>query len=443
MKILLIGNGFDLEHSLPTSYNNFLEFSQKVKRIFTYYEDMSLDDYQTNNLNDWEIDSSISDALIQAFQSRNFCTTTNEDGKDVISFTTSNIYLNEFYSLISKNTWLDYFLQRQFYIGDGWIDFESEIAEVIKVLDKVRSVVKNGEDISEMKSFDQDILSKICLFAKENRTSVCQNVDTIDIFISKLDSDLNALIRALEIYISEFVNSITVCRKSPDIEKISPDHVLSFNYSNTYERIYGIDRDVSYDFIHGKADIGHNIDSCNLVLGINDCLDRDRKNSELEFVTFEKYYQRIYKGTDNQYLDWIDEIKYSYNEYVKQIGWEYSEESKLLNCLPLSKRISLSSTSVSYPDNTLYIFGHSLDATDGDVLRELICNENVQTKIFYYRKFKDDKSNLGKLIKNLIKIIGPDELVRRTGGAQKTIEFIPQALSECKQMHTMDETSNC
>ena len=35
---------------------------------------------------------------------------------------------------------------------------------------------------------------------------------------------------------------------------------------------------------------------------------------------------------------------------------------------------------------------------------------------------------LGKLIKNLVKIIGQDELVRRTGGSHKTIEFIPQTL---------------
>lgn len=59
-----------------------------------------------------------------------------------------------------------------------------------------------------------------------------------------------------------------------------------------------------------------------------------------------------------------------------------------------------------------------------------ICNDNVQTKIFYYRKNEDDKVVLGKLIKNLIKIIGQDELIRRTGGTHKTIEYIPQAIKK-------------
>lgn len=39
-------------------------------------------------------------------------------------------------------------------------------------------------------------------------------------------------------------------------------------------------------------------------------------------------------------------------------------------------------------------------------------------------------SSPGKMIKNLVRIIGQDELIRRTGGAYKTIEFIPQTLHE-------------
>lgn len=57
-----------------------------------------------------------------------------------------------------------------------------------------------------------------------------------------------------------------------------------------------------------------------------------------------------------------------------------------------------------------------------------ICNDNVQTKIFYYRENEDDKRALGKLIKNLILMMGQDELIKRTGGVNKTIEFIPQTI---------------
>ncbi|MDE6636254.1 MAG: bacteriophage abortive infection AbiH family protein, partial [Lachnospiraceae bacterium] len=33
MKILLIGNGFDLAHQLPTKYTDFLEFVKVIKQV--------------------------------------------------------------------------------------------------------------------------------------------------------------------------------------------------------------------------------------------------------------------------------------------------------------------------------------------------------------------------------------------------------------------------
>ena len=80
------------------------------------------------------------------------------------------------------------------------------------------------------------------------------------------------------------------------------------------------------------------------------------------------------------------------------------------------KHIYLVSAKEKIPKHNLYIFGHSLDITDSDVLRLFICNDNVQTKIFYYRENEEDKRTLGRLIKNLIQIIGQEELIKRTGG---------------------------
>ena len=74
-----------------------------------------------------------------------------------------------------------------------------------------------------------------------------------------------------------------------------------------------------------------------------------------------------------------------------------------------------------YKMHHLYIYGHSLDITDGDILRDLILNDNVYTTIFYF-----NKDVMGQQVTNLIKVIGQDELIKRTGGSTKTIEFRPQ-----------------
>lgn len=67
--------------------------------------------------------------------------------------------------------------------------------------------------------------------------------------------------------------------------------------------------------------------------------------------------------------------------------------------------------------------------SDKDILKDLILNDNIYTTIYYHKTYddngKDDNGriDLGSKIVNLVKVIGQDELIRRTGGSTKTIEF--------------------
>ena len=55
-------------------------------------------------------------------------------------------------------------------------------------------------------------------------------------------------------------------------------------------------------------------------------------------------------------------------------------------------------------ENKLYIFGHSLDVTDGDILKEMIEHDGIHTIIFY-----KDKARLGQQIANLVKVLGSEK----------------------------------
>ncbi len=396
MNILVIGNGFDLAHGLPTKYGDFLEFCARVKGIYDFPKDASLGDYKAKYIDDWEMNDYIKTALLKAFERRH---------KHGVKITYK--VLEELYEHIRENTWLEYFLKCRSFVGENWIDFESEISRVVQSLDEAINIIKDGRKLEEMPREKHSILISIHESSNGSMKKVFKDDATLNDFAAFLNTELERLIRALEIYIVEFVRRIPVAKKNVDIEKIEPDCMLSFNYSDTYERIYGERGGVECDYIHGKADINKNVRSSNLVLGIDEYLGDDRKNKELELLPFKKFYQRIYKSTGNKYLNWVDEIKDEYADYINP------------NILPTDK---------GYPGHTLYIFGHSLDATDQEVLRLLICNDNVETKIFYYRKDEEDKAELGKMIKNLIMIMGQEELIRRTGGSHKTIEFVPQTL---------------
>ena len=76
-------------------------------------------------------------------------------------------------------------------------------------------------------------------FNKEFKDISEKGVSSVDRFSEYLMRELERLTRALEIYLAEFVQKIPITEKSADIETIHPDCILSFNYSNTYERVYG------------------------------------------------------------------------------------------------------------------------------------------------------------------------------------------------------------
>ncbi len=69
--------------------------------------------------------------------------------------------------------------------------------------------------------------------------------------------------------------------------------------------------------------------------------------------------------------------------------------------------------------NEILIYGHSLDITDKDVLSRLILMENTTTHIFFH-----DRDAMAQQISNLVKLIGEENLIRKTGGKDKTIQFI-------------------
>ena len=384
MEILLIGNGFDLAHGLPTKYRDFLDFCQGIEILFSEHfascrdYDAKLDETLRTDVSP-EVRSICHSAFWAKYQDPNYIV---EGLNDFESLQADQDAIQELFGLIHDNAWIQYFNQRASRIGENWIDFESEISAVIQSLDMARHVSTS----------DNTLAIKIWRISTWSFRDAFHDTVT-DAFINFLTMELVKLIRALEIYISGFINDSTIKQKNPDIDVLYPDHVLSFNYSDTYEQVYGSEKSIAYDYIHGKAELGNNKDNCNLVLGIDEYLDDKRKNTDLQFLTFKKFYQRIFKSTDSQYWKWLNIIE------------------------------------ATHEPSTLYIFGHSLDVTDRDVLQAFLLCPYMKTKIFYYRETPDDKRALGKLIHNLLRILGQEELIRRTSGVNRTIEFIPQTIT--------------
>ncbi|SEJ89810.1 Bacteriophage abortive infection AbiH [Propionispira arboris] len=408
MKILVIGNGFDLAHKLPTAYTDFLEFMSVMRR-----EDSASE--RSNEIPDEQTMKRIYDRLPAIYKNK----TEQVDGYDYhrmeevcccfskkIKFYMAKMlsdYLKKVpsvaygfndiekhicfsqdeyieYSIkLSKgsslnNKWFEYFekkLNDKRLRGINWVDFEAEIKDVIQSLEHKLIKSKDGGTPLNLRDF-KNIDSLMNLNEK-----ILIDLDCKGNFINPLDEDLNLLIDCLEIYM-QLIDKMCIGLLSPDLRFDKFDKVVSFNYTDCYHDFYQRElKKNDIDFIHGKAG------DHNLVLGIDETLKNENDiSNELSCIKFKKYFQRIYKYTGIKYIDWLENA---------------DENSEIV------------------------IFGHSLDCTDGEILEKLItCARISKTTIYYY----NDEAH-AKQILNLVKILKKDELIKRTG--KKNIVFRRQA----------------
>ena len=364
MKTLVLGNGFDIDHELPTKYKDFLCFVEVIKEIQILEEKGDSSSY----ILDTELKKYVYNLLYL-------------DDKKKTKF--------EVLSLLESNVWIDYFLNVKGEFGENWIDFEAEISHVVQELENVKDYVidemRKGVKVTDVPDFMKKRLDKL----SPNAVGIYKDGNEREMydFISKWVNDLKRMIHLLEIYLDDYVQKIKIACFSPDIYELNPDRVISFNYTNTYEKIYSYKRNgIKYNYIHGKSSSDSSVDTCNMVLGIDEYLDNDRRNQKTEFIQFKKYFQRIHKKTDCEYVYWFD----------KELRTEKSERNR----------------------EEVFIFGHSLDITDGDVLSTIINCPNTYVTIFYH-----DDVDYGKQITNLVSLLGQDIMLSKVYGKNPSIIF--------------------
>lgn len=343
MNILVLGNGFDLAHGLKTSYRNFLDAVKITDNLLSSEQPLSTEMWKTYDK------SKLPYKLVERLNQ------IKDDTKSV------GEELKTFYIGWKCNFWFKYFAEKE----GTWIDFEKHISSVCHYIEK--AIYKDGELRNIEEKIDITIeLSLIHKFFNDK-----DEVVTFQKLIIKLEKDLKQLINSFDIYIYKFINKQECKNISPDIISLEIDKVICFNYSETYKNVYNIRNNVVFDYIHGKAGMKRNNDYSNLVLGFAE-VSKDLHEDRLPlFAPFKKYYQRVLKETDNEYVKWVENIKSD-----KQIM------------------------------HSITFFGHSMDVTDKDILRALLLNENVVTTIYYYC-YSDKMQKL----KSLVAVLGYDEFL--------------------------------
>lgn len=364
MNILVVGNGFDLAHEFPTSYMDFLTFLWTVQSFLSTHEmnkfeldnenKLSAQDCSCQNINYFleNIIDSLKITYCKKCVEYEACSKSRAGDCEKL--------LANAHGLIMHNMWLDYFKyvhENQAFSGKRWIDIEAEIKHTISIIKKVPS--------SDIKNDNRkEIYLNLPISEVITNKNIQGNKSVKQIYIDKLADDLNHLTLFLEEYMRVVdLTTMHAKRFSVEIMGIKAHRLLSFNYTNTYRNLYNQTlADSNCCFIHGKAG------KKNLVLGYQS--DKDMPANDLSDIRFKKYFQRIYKKTGNEYIRWLN-------------------------------------NATTGEDLNVYFFGHSLSSTDGNVIREIMLNQNVKSITIYYH----DENSHANQIRNLVKLLGENQVI--------------------------------
>lgn len=386
MEILVLGNGFDLAHVLPTSYHCFLTVTRIVSNLFL------LDNLTIGRI--FTEAQSICPTIKKSYVK--YKTVYDDCNLDVS-------VVSDYINACRDNMWLKYFWQSS-NEKDGWIDFEKDIGQAIEVIDEflkkdcqsLRFSLrgKRGAIIHCFPFFyyspDGSNVQGDYKFIERKKLTIKNEYVHTDVLAESQSPNRERIAKEmydsliefselLDQYFKLFVEEPLTRIKEAKLIDLDDnysrfDFVVSYNYTKTYELLYG-NEGVDVSHIHGS--LGNRI-----ILGINSDKN-DEIDGDLTFIDFKKYYQRVVYGTD---LD-----------YIRQ--------------LYLMKQ---------YPNDeiTVSVVGHSLDVTDKDSLEELF---NIANYIIIYYH---DKDKISQFVQNLIKLFGKqkfDEL-----RYEKELQFLPQ-----------------
>lgn len=366
-KVLITGNGFDLNFNLPTTYSDFINILNSLEKN----NNIDFESIYSNSNNFENIKSNFN----------------NNIEFDIEKITSLKI-------LIKNNLWYKFF-KNELNI-ETWIDFENKIQYVLELFLSSLSLVKEN-------FFGKNPLSKISTYKS---TTLNNNLETINVLgffgIFIIDEYFNwsfnrdFLIKKYNYFIDlntkkivEFLNQQLIDFKNifneyfnifvqPLYDKSLVKHdrnflnginyYFTFNYTPSFENYFN--SKIKSNYLHGKI----NSEKNSLVLGIND-VPNDVKD-KIHYLPFTKYYQKLNNDTDFYFL----------NEIKKH-------------------RL----------DNFMFFFwGHSLDSSDADYINEVFDfisehNSKIKKIVVVYH----NENSKSQLLLNLLDIRGKDDIVQK------------------------------
>jgi Bacteriophage abortive infection AbiH len=389
-RLIIIGNGFDLAHGLPTSYRNFIDdfwkdFKDKCKGDF-YKELVSTHDAydgyytgykQIENYNDFKSNL------------KEYCKDYGYNFYDNNCTAISNFidvfrFKSDFFYLINQKN------------SENWVDIENEYYRLLKEIvksegyDKKVAVKKLNDEFEQVKSL-LEIYLKDKVLNVYNSSLQANNRIEYNKFINLLKPiTLKEIDIQNEFSSEDFDEMSKIFNEQFETGiKNTSLYVLTFNYTSTFERyVNNINesRDkVGTNYIHGF--IG-NDNNYKINFGFGDEMDDD--------------YKIIENLDDNEYLKNFKSFQYLQNQNYKHL-LDFIDREKF----------------------QIYIMGHSCGLSDRTLLNTVFEHNNCRSiKVFYYKN--GDYDNYTEIIQNISRHFNKKALMRSKIVNKTFCEPMPQ-----------------
>jgi Bacteriophage abortive infection AbiH len=397
-RLVIIGNGFDLAHGLPTGYCDFINhYWRNVVKIgydflisnYTEYEDnliktnvnLSAFDYNGRRVLIEEYKNISSYADFKEFTSKYDC---DEKTKQKVNFKNSLFgKINELHS------------------AQNWVDIENEYYSQLKALAKSNSkikVKKLNEEFEDLKKLLEEYLAEQVegyfeLLKKEKDENDWTKFYHILKPISIFNNERNI---KLEFNHKEDKDTIDLFFKSQKIHQThkSKSFLLNFNYTSTVDKYMASFKEgeieAEQNQIHGRINKEEN----KINFGFGDEMDDD--------------YKIIENFNDNEYLRNFKSFQYLQNSnYSNLLSFIDSEKFQVL------------------------IMGHSCGLSDRTLLNTIFEHNNCRSIKVFYHQWKDKetdetKDNYTEIIQNISRHFNKKKLMREKIVNKTLCQPLPQ-----------------
>lgn len=392
-RLVIIGNGFDLAHGLPTGYCDFIDWYWKCvgKQL---------------NERTWKIDNFFSDHLIslkinpREINDREYREKLIKDLKMLSSdFSYNNLielfnyYNNEWNNTCAidyKNTFFWRITQKKNI--QNWVDIENEYYQLLKecLQEKDNKKVKRlNEEFEQVKK----LLEEYLVTEVEKKYNLYVEKKTVNILTKTSYSYEEAKIFVRELNKRDNAKPLSLLGLS-----INQVKFLNFNYTSLLKKSISYYAEDVYDcnHIHGELDNKDNP----INFGFGDEMDDD--------------YKTIEKKDDNEYLRNIKSFAYLNTPNYKN----------LIDFLELDKY-------------QVYIMGHSCGLSDRILLNKVFEHQNcISIKIYYHQK--DGWDNYTDIAQNVSRHFNKKEMMRERIVNKTYCEPLPQTKLPLK--NTVNQT---